>query len=72
MDLLDVALAWLPTMTDLVIYGSMATAAAAIYTISYFGIIGSFYRCACCRLGLAWLSRPAWEGCCGCRLPAAR
>lgn len=39
-------LAWLPSLTDLVIYGAMASAAGAIYIISFMGIVGSFYRWA--------------------------
>ncbi|PRW57634.1 hypothetical protein C2E21_3635 [Chlorella sorokiniana] len=44
MDVLDALLSWLPSITDLVIYGAMASAAAAIFIISFFGIVGSFYR----------------------------
>ena len=46
MDMLDAMLAWLPSLTDLVIYGAMASAAGAIYIISFMGIVGSFYRLA--------------------------
>ncbi|KAI7837232.1 hypothetical protein COHA_008921 [Chlorella ohadii] len=44
MDALDLMLGWLPSLTDLVIYGAMASASAAIFAISFFGIVGSFYR----------------------------
>lgn len=44
MDAFDVMLGWLPSLTDLVIYGAMASASAAIFAISFFGIVGSFYR----------------------------
>ena len=65
----------LPSVSDVVIYGSLAASAAAVFSISFLGIVGTFYRRAwathACALNAAVLERCRPFAATSCRSRAA-